>query len=59
MLCGIDNIMQNIPHIHTECGEYSTKYCQSHITLLWIRIMLWAPHLFTITFLVTQHAHIR
>jgi hypothetical protein len=22
MLCGIDNILQNIPHIHTECGKY-------------------------------------
>jgi hypothetical protein len=31
MLCGTDNIPQNISHIHTECGEYS----QSHKTLSW------------------------
>ena len=33
---GTDNIMQNIPHIHIECEEYSMEYCQSCITLLWL-----------------------
>ena len=41
MFGGIDNILHNIPHIQFECEEYSTKYCQSHIALLWIWIMLW------------------
>ena len=36
----IDMDLENIPHIQIECGEYFTKYCQSHITLLWIWIML-------------------
>ena len=39
MLCGTDNIQQNIPHIQSEYGEYSTYYCWSHITLLWIWII--------------------
>jgi hypothetical protein len=30
MVSGTDNILQNIPHIHAEREEYSTKYCQSH-----------------------------
>ena len=34
MFSGTNNVMQNVPHIQTECGEYSAKYCQSHITLL-------------------------
>ena len=41
MLCGIDCIWQNIPHIHIECEEYFVEYNQSHITLLWIWIMLY------------------
>ena len=41
MFCGTDNILQNIPHIQTQCTKYSAKYCSSHITLLWIWIMLW------------------
>ena len=36
MLCGTNNILQNIPHIQIEYGEYFVEYCQSHITLLWI-----------------------
>ena len=28
-------------HIQYECGEYYVEHCQSHITLLWIWIMLW------------------
>ena len=36
MLCGIDSIMLNIPHIQYE-------YYQSHITLLWILIILCWP----------------
>ena len=32
-----------LARIQTKCGEYSTKDCQSHITLLWICIMLWIP----------------
>ena len=38
--CWTSNILQNILHIQSECGEYSIEYCQSHITLLWIWIML-------------------
>ena len=34
LLCGIDNIAQNIL-------GYSVEYCQSRKTLLWIWIMLW------------------
>ena len=34
MLCGSDNILQNIPHIKIECDEYRAKYYQSHRTLL-------------------------
>ena len=41
MLCGTDNILWNILHIQTECGESSAKYCQSHQKLLWIWIILW------------------
>ena len=41
MFCGTDNILQNIPHIQFEHEEHSTEYyCESHITLLWIWIML-------------------
>jgi hypothetical protein len=40
MLCGTDNILQNIYHIQSECGEYSIEYCQFHRTLLSIGIML-------------------
>ena len=40
MFCETDNILQNIPQMETKCGEYSAKYCQSHITLLRICIML-------------------
>ena len=29
-----NNILRNILHIQSECEEYSTKYCHSHITLL-------------------------
>jgi hypothetical protein len=31
---GLYNVLWNIPHIQTECEEYSAKYCQSNITLL-------------------------
>ena len=41
MPCGTNNILRNIFHIQFECEEYSTKYCQSRITLLWLWIMLW------------------
>jgi len=34
VLCGTDNIP------HNGCGGYSVEYCQFHITLLWIWIML-------------------
>ena len=40
MLRGTDSILWNILHIKTECGEYYAEYYQSHITLLWILIML-------------------
>ena len=40
MLYGIDNILQNNSHIHIEYEENSAKYCGTHITLLWIWIML-------------------
>jgi hypothetical protein len=29
VFCGTANILQNGPHIHPECEEHSTKYCQS------------------------------
>ena len=29
MLCGTDNILQNIPQIHIECEEYYVEYHQS------------------------------
>jgi hypothetical protein len=41
MLCGTNSSLWNIPHVQFECGEYFAKYCQSHIILLWIWIMLW------------------
>ena len=34
MLCGIDNIIQNIPHIQSKCEEYYVKYCLSHKIVL-------------------------
>ena len=40
MLCGIDNIQQNIPHIQIEYGAYYVEYYQSHKTMLWIWKML-------------------
>ena len=30
------SILRNIPHIWSECEEYSAKYCESHRPLLWI-----------------------
>ena len=36
ILCGIDNILKNIPHIQFECEKYFAKYFQFHRTLLWI-----------------------
>jgi hypothetical protein len=42
VLCGIDNILRNISHIHVKRGKPFVKYCQSHITLLRIWIMLWS-----------------
>ena len=33
VLCGTDNIMQNIPHIQFEYEEYAIEYYQSHKTL--------------------------
>ena len=42
MLRGTDNFLQNILRIQYEYGEYFMEYCQSHITLLWIWIMLWS-----------------
>ena len=32
--------LRAIPHIQSECEEYSSLYYQSHRTLLWIWIML-------------------
>ena len=40
MFCQTDNIIWNIPHIQSGCGEYSAKYCQSRRTMLRLRIML-------------------
>ena len=40
MLCGIDCILQNIPHIQYAYKEYFVDYNQAHITLLWIWEML-------------------
>ena len=41
LFCGSENILQDIPHIQTKYEKYSIEYCQSHITLLWIWIMLY------------------
>ena len=42
MFSGIDSIIGNILHILIcKYKEYSMKYYQSRITLLWIWIMLW------------------
>ena len=38
-------ILQNIPHIEYEYKKYYVKYCQSHITLLWNRIMPSIPEM--------------
>ena len=38
------DIFPDIPHSLIECGNIhksSTEYCHSHITLLWIWLMLW------------------
>ena len=40
LFCGTNSNPRNIFHIQIECEEYSIEYCQSHITLLWIWIML-------------------
>ena len=40
VLYGTDIILHDILHIHSEYEKYSTKYCHSHITLLWIWMML-------------------
>ena len=40
LLCGTNSNPRNSFHIQIECEEYSIEYCQSHITLLWIWIML-------------------
>ena len=40
MSCGTDNIWWNIFHVQTENEEHYAKYRQSHITMLWICVML-------------------
>lgn len=46
MLSGTDNIPWNIriyiPHIQFEYGEYFMENYQSHKTMLWVWLMLWA-----------------
>jgi len=37
---GLTNSIRNIPHIHTECGQYFVEYRQFHKTILWINKML-------------------
>ena len=45
MLCGT---LRNIPHLHNECGEHSTKYCQSpqntimNLNNVMLAFMLWS-----------------
>jgi hypothetical protein len=58
MFYGTDNILQMIPHIQCECEEYSPKYCQSHITLLWIWIMLRRHIVLLMTYLTYMHRKI-
>lgn len=41
VLHGIDDIFQNISHIHIECEECFVDYYQSHIALVWTWMMLW------------------
>ena len=33
MLCGTDNMFQNILHIQSKCQECFVEYCQSHIVM--------------------------
>ena len=55
VLCGIDNIFQNILHIQLECEECFTEYCQSHRTLVWIWIMLWSSNRVVPCFYICIH----
>ena len=41
MFYGTDNILWIILYDRSKHGEYSTKYYQSYVTLLWMRIMLY------------------
>ena len=34
MLCRTDNIMSNIPHVQTECGDYSIKLSIPHTIVM-------------------------
>ena len=40
VLCGTDNTLHNISRIILNMENIPAKYCQSHITLLWIWILL-------------------
>ena len=41
VFCGTESTPRSISHFQFAYREYSVKYCPSHITLLWIWIMLW------------------
>ena len=46
MFSETDNILHNLHHIQTKYGEFSTKYIQSHKTMLWViclnmRLCIW------------------
>ena len=47
MFYGTDNIVGNIPHMHSEYEEHYREYYQSHGTLLWIWI-IWCCNLLII-----------
>ena len=56
-VCINDNILHNIPYIYVEYDKYSTKYCQSRITLcrLWIMLCIlllifWLIYFIPLTF---------
>ena len=40
MFCGANIIPRDILHVQPEYEEYFVEYCQIHVTLLWIWIML-------------------
>ena len=60
MLCGTNNICKIFPdilHIQSKCEKYFVEYWKSHITHLWIWIMLWVS--ITLAHLVYKHSQVQ